>query len=112
MSISTEHHGNEVSYDERDDIWYSRDMGLKAKTLSLLKKKMDKVLSVERRMDNLPVLITDEYGRGKIVPGFATLFDAREGYGVLLAIDEDKGWIKWDNGGRGTRDLSDLRRAS
>ena len=46
---------------------------------------------------------------GDRVPWF--FGDARD-HGVLLAIDEDKGWIKWDDGGRGTRDLSALRRAS
>ena len=39
-------------------------------------------------------------------------FGDSQDYGVLLAIDEDKAWIKWDNGVRGTRDLSALRRAS
>lgn len=39
-------------------------------------------------------------------------FGDAQDYGVLLAIDEDKGWVKWDDGGRGTRDLSGLRRAS
>ena len=78
MSLETTHHDIKVAYNTDTDEWGCRDMDLKAKTLSLLKKKMDKVLSVERRIDNLPVvMLGNGYDDYKITRGVATLFDAK-----------------------------------
>ena len=76
MSLTTEHHDIKIFYNENKDIWECRQMELEAKTLKALRTKMDKALSVERRINNLAVITHENYG-GKKIDAVATLFDTR-----------------------------------
>ena len=84
MSLKTEHHGNGIEFNVDSELWECRGLELQAKSLKALKTKIDKVLSVERRMDNLPVLVmgASSYMRDySVTRGTATLFDTKSRFG-------------------------------
>lgn len=80
--LQTTHHDFKVTYREDFDEWRCHALDLKAKSLTLLRKKIDKVLSVERRIDNLPVLILGDgwsHFADRVTTATATLFDRKNG---------------------------------
>jgi hypothetical protein len=105
MSLETTHHDIKVEYSVDDDLWVCWSMELKAKTLKALKLKMDKVLNVERRIDNLAIFVMgDGWGNNyKITRGVATLFDRGGSSKTMRSV-----WVNLIKGNQTERSKKDI----
>lgn len=74
MSISTEHGGYAIIYDETTDRWRAEQLSLEAATLSALRKLIDQTEHDSRRMNTAAFLL--DHSGFSIVPVTVTLADA------------------------------------
>lgn len=82
MSIEIMHNNNIVRYDESSDEWCCSTLGIKAKTLSALKKKLNEFDAIERKLGKNGVVMLHlghyRYHSKKGDPVRATMLDKED----------------------------------